>query len=83
MSPIRIAVIGVGRMGQTHAENLVRRVGGAQLVAVTTSDEERARSWCAVWDEGTRLHEADAPLRRGRPAERCVSGSRSGRAAPC
>jgi predicted dehydrogenase len=39
---IRIAVIGVGRMGMTHAENLARRVGGARLVAVTTSQEARS-----------------------------------------
>jgi predicted dehydrogenase len=39
---IRIAVIGVGRMGMTHAENLARRVHGARLVAVTTSQEARA-----------------------------------------
>jgi scyllo-inositol 2-dehydrogenase (NAD+) len=42
VSEIRIAVVGVGRMGLTHAENLVGRVRGARLVAVTTSDEERA-----------------------------------------
>jgi predicted dehydrogenase len=42
MDEIRMAVIGVGRMGLTHAENLARRVRGARLVAVTTSDEERA-----------------------------------------
>jgi scyllo-inositol 2-dehydrogenase (NAD+) len=39
---IRIAVIGVGRIGLTHAENLVRRTRGSRLVAVTTSDERRA-----------------------------------------
>jgi predicted dehydrogenase len=42
MNDIRIAVIGVGRMGMTHAENLARRVHGARLVAVTTSQEARA-----------------------------------------
>jgi predicted dehydrogenase len=40
--PIRMAVVGVGRMGLTHAENLACRVRGAQLVAVTTSDPQRA-----------------------------------------
>jgi myo-inositol 2-dehydrogenase/D-chiro-inositol 1-dehydrogenase len=39
---ISIAVVGVGRMGMTHAENLARRVRGARLVAVTTSQETRA-----------------------------------------
>jgi predicted dehydrogenase len=42
VSEIRIAVIGVGRMGLTHAENLAHRVRGARLVAVTTSKAERA-----------------------------------------
>jgi len=42
MNEIRIAVVGVGRMGLTHAENLARRVRGATLVAVTTSSKERA-----------------------------------------
>ena len=38
---IRIAVVGVGRMGLTHAENLAHRVPGVRLGAVTTSKEER------------------------------------------
>ncbi len=42
MDEIRMAVIGVGRIGLTHAENLARRVPGVQLVAVTTSKPERA-----------------------------------------
>jgi len=43
VADLRIAVVGVGRIGVTHAENLARRVRGASLVAVTTSDDERAR----------------------------------------
>ena len=42
MDTMRIAVVGVGRIGLTHAENLACRVRGAELVAVTTSDEKRA-----------------------------------------
>ena len=42
MSDRRVAVVGYGRIGATHAENLARRVRGVQLVAVTTSNEERA-----------------------------------------
>ena len=44
-----MGVVGVGRMGLTHAENLARRVRGASLVAVTTANEkraERARECC-------------------------------------
>jgi myo-inositol 2-dehydrogenase/D-chiro-inositol 1-dehydrogenase len=39
---IRVAVVGVGRMGLTHAENLAHRVPGVRLAAVTTSDKQRA-----------------------------------------
>lgn len=39
---IRLAVIGAGRIGIVHAENLAHRVRGARLVAVTTSDPDRA-----------------------------------------
>ncbi len=42
MADVRIAVVGAGRMGLTHAELLARRVSGAHLVAVTTSRAERA-----------------------------------------
>lgn len=44
MDELRIAVVGVGRMGMTHAENLSRRVPGVRLTAVTTSSAERAAS---------------------------------------
>jgi predicted dehydrogenase len=44
MSKLRIAVVGAGRMGLTHAENIVQRTRGAQLVAVTTSNTERAEA---------------------------------------
>ena len=43
-NPLRIAVVGVGRMGLTHAENLAHRVRQARLVAVTTSSAERAEA---------------------------------------
>ncbi len=42
MTDKRVAVVGYGRIGSTHAENLARRVRGVQLVAVTTSNQERA-----------------------------------------
>ncbi len=42
MSELRLAVIGGGRMGLTHAETLARRTCGARLVAVTTASAERA-----------------------------------------
>ena len=42
MNELRMAVIGVGRIGLAHAENLAGRVKGARLVAVSTSNPERA-----------------------------------------
>ena len=42
MDEIRVAVVGVGRIGLTHAESVARRVAGARLVAVTTSRADRA-----------------------------------------
>jgi myo-inositol 2-dehydrogenase/D-chiro-inositol 1-dehydrogenase len=42
LDEIRIAVVGVGRIGLTHAESLARRISGARLTAVTTSDPARA-----------------------------------------
>ncbi|MCC6867256.1 MAG: Gfo/Idh/MocA family oxidoreductase [Burkholderiales bacterium] len=33
MNPVRIGIVGVGRMGRRHAENLATRVPGAALVA--------------------------------------------------
>jgi len=42
VNELRIAVVGVGRIGFTHAEHLARRVRGARLIAVTTSRPGRA-----------------------------------------
>lgn len=33
MAPVKVGIVGVGRMGRRHAENLAQRVAGAQLVA--------------------------------------------------
>lgn len=66
MDELRIAVVGVGRMGLTHAENLAHRVRNARLVAVTTSSTERAeavRRCCGavpVYDSLDRLIEAES-----------------------
>jgi scyllo-inositol 2-dehydrogenase (NAD+) len=66
---MRIAVVGAGRIGLTHAEHLAHRVRGARLVAVTTSDPRRAdavRSACgavpvhASLDELLNAEELDA-----------------------
>jgi scyllo-inositol 2-dehydrogenase (NAD+) len=66
MDELRIAVVGVGRMGLTHAENLAHRVRQARLIAVTTSSAERAeavRRCCGavpVYDSLDRLIESES-----------------------
>jgi len=40
---VRIGIIGVGRIGRLHAENIVRYVHGAEVVAVADIVEEAAR----------------------------------------
>ena len=35
MKPLTIGIIGVGRIGKLHAENLMTRVKGTKLKAVT------------------------------------------------
>jgi len=41
-APLRVGVIGVGRIGRMHAELLARRVAGARLVAVSDTVEALA-----------------------------------------
>ena len=40
----RIAVVGLGRIGRLHAENLATRVGSAELVAVVDAVDHLARN---------------------------------------
>ncbi|WP_426563244.1 Gfo/Idh/MocA family oxidoreductase [Angustibacter sp. McL0619] len=42
--PVRVALIGAGRIGTSHAQTLARRVTGAQLVAVSDPRPEAARA---------------------------------------
>ena len=66
MDQVRIAVVGVGRIGLTHAESLARRVRGARLVAVTTSNEERAAAARACCGDVAVYPNLDALLGAGR-----------------
>lgn len=82
MSLVRIAVIGVGRMGLTHAENLARRVTGARLVAVTTSDEQRAREARRRCGDQVAVHpDVEALLEAEELDAVCISSSTSAHAA--
>lgn len=49
-SPLRVGVIGVGMMGADHAERLVHRIAGADLVAVSDPDSARAAELAARFD---------------------------------
>lgn len=80
MSEIRIAVVGVGRMGITHAENLARRVRGVRLVAVTTSDEQRAAEARARCGNVAVYPTLEALLATGGLDAVCVSSSTSAHA---
>lgn len=48
MAKLGLAVVGVGTMGQRHAENLRRAVPEARLVALADPDRERARHVATV-----------------------------------
>jgi predicted dehydrogenase len=80
MAEIRMAVVGVGRMGLTHAENLARRVRGAKLVAVTTSDERRAAKARACCGNVVVYPDLDALLAAGGLDAICISSSTSAHA---
>jgi myo-inositol 2-dehydrogenase / D-chiro-inositol 1-dehydrogenase len=41
---VRIAVVGVGRIGSMHAELLARRIDGAEVASVTDAQEDAARA---------------------------------------
>jgi predicted dehydrogenase len=80
MNEIRIAVVGVGRMGLTHAENLARRVRGAQLVAVTTSRADRASAARSRCGDVTVYPTLEALLAAGELDAVCISSSTSAHA---
>lgn len=46
--PLRVGVVGVGRMGRTHAELLATRVPGAAVAAVADADRQVAESVAAA-----------------------------------
>ena len=43
VGPVRLGLVGLGRMGRFHAANLAGRVPGARLVRVADADEDLAR----------------------------------------
>jgi len=60
-SPLRVAVLGVGMMGQDHARRLAGLVNGAELVAV--SDVDAARTDAVAAEFGVRaIHDPKAAI---------------------
>ena len=55
---IHVGLIGTGKIGSLHAENLMQRTRGATVVAVMDIDHERANAVAAACD-GARVY-ADA-----------------------
>lgn len=49
--PLGVAVLGLGRLGWRHAENLAGRVAGARLVAAADKDLARLREAKSLWPE--------------------------------
>src|SRR5215218_6154914 len=47
---VRVGLIGAGRIGSMHADNLARRVPGAELVAVADPRSDAAESLAARYD---------------------------------
>lgn len=80
MNELRIAVVGVGRMGLTHAENLAHRVRGAKLVAVTTSDQQRATEAQKCCGNVAVYSSLDGLLAAGEVDAVCISSSTSAHA---
>ena len=81
MNDVRMAVVGVGRMGLTHAENLARRVRGARLIAVTTADEGRAAQTRQCCGDVAVYPDLKALLAAEKLDAVCISSSTSAHAA--
>ncbi len=49
MKKVRIGMVGLGRLGMKHAENIALRTAGAELVAVCALEPERVRHAREAW----------------------------------
>ncbi|GAA3328149.1 Gfo/Idh/MocA family protein [Paeniglutamicibacter sulfureus] len=61
-SPLRVAVIGAGRMGADHIQRLHHRISGAEVAAVVDIDEARASAAIAGIEGAVALTDAQAAL---------------------
>jgi len=64
MSKLGIGIVGVGEMGQRHAENLRRLVPEARLVAIADRDSRRAGKVAAELEIEHAYHDLEALLER-------------------
>lgn len=60
-APVRVGVVGLGRLGKRHAENLAYRVPGAALVAACSPLEEE-RAWACETLPAPRIYDDYAHL---------------------
>ena len=49
MKKVRIGIVGLGRLGMKHAENIAARTAGAELAAVCALEPDRVRHACEAW----------------------------------
>ena len=49
MKKVRVGMVGLGRLGMKHAENLAFRVNGAELAAVCALEKERVEAARRDW----------------------------------
>ncbi|MBG6184861.1 myo-inositol 2-dehydrogenase/D-chiro-inositol 1-dehydrogenase [Arthrobacter sp. CAN_A214] len=63
--PLRVAVIGAGRMGADHIERLHKRIHGAEVAAVVDVDLARAEAAIKGIDGAVALVNADEALNNG------------------
>ena len=67
-APVRIGIVGLGRLGQRHALNLAQRIPGAQLVAACSPVAEE-RAWAGGALGAVRLYSDYAELLRDREVD--------------
>ena len=50
MANLRIGVVGCGRIGKLHIDNLINAIPGVEVIAVADPmiDKSGARDWCAT-----------------------------------
>lgn len=94
MSAVRVGVIGAGRFGQRHAQNM-SRIGGARVVGIVDVVEDRARSvarlvdcehWHTDYQELLARHDVDAvvvALPHAHLAEAAIASARASKHVLC